>query len=176
MPEVFTVAFVPGVTPGKWARIWAERMPRRPLEVRPASPDEAMRLLRSGEAQMALLRDVGASETLHVIPLYRETAVVVAPRDHPVAAFDALTVGDLDGETILPGQDAAVVELVAANVGLAVMPQALARALSRKDVVARPLTDAPATSIGLAWPVDDAHPLVDTFVGIVRGRTANSSR
>ena len=27
------VAFVPGVTPDKWARIWAERMPRAPLEL-----------------------------------------------------------------------------------------------------------------------------------------------
>ncbi len=72
------------------------------------------------------------------------------------------------------GEDA--VELVAANVGVAIMPQSVARALSRKDVVARPLRDAPDTAISLVWPTLSAHPNSDVFVGIVRGRTANSSR
>ena len=72
------------------------------------------------------------------------------------------------------GEDA--VELVAANVGVAIMPQSVARALSRKDVVARPLRDAPDTGVSLVWPIAGAHPNADVFVGIVRGRTANSSR
>ncbi len=172
----FVVAFVPGVTPGKWERIWRERMPRSPLEVRALPAASALAALRDTSVHMALLRDVAADDELHVIPLYRERAVVVAPKDHPVAAFDELTLAELAGETVLPGDDAATVELVAANVGVALMPMSVARAHSRRDVVARVVTDAPDTGIGLAWLRASDDPRLDTFIGIVRGRTPNSSR
>lgn len=176
MSAPLVVVFVPGVTPGRWERVWRERMPRSPLEVRPLPADAALAALRDGTAHMALLRDVAADDELHVIPLYRELPVVVAPREHPVAAFEELSLAELDGETILEGQDAATVELVAANVGLALMPMSVARAHSRRDVVARVLTDAPDTGIGLAWLRTTDDPRVDAFIGVVRGRTANSSR
>ncbi|QNO36939.1 LysR family transcriptional regulator [Protaetiibacter sp. SSC-01] len=176
MSGPFVVAFVPGATPGKWERVWRDRMPRSPLELRPLPQDEALSALRDGSAHMALLRDVTADDELHAIPLYRERPVVVAPKDHPVAAFDELALADLDGETILEGQGADTVELVAANVGLALMPMSVARAHSRRDVIARPVTDAPDSGIALVWPraLDDSR--TDVFIGIVRGRTQNSSR
>jgi DNA-binding transcriptional LysR family regulator len=167
--------FVPGVTPGKWERIWRDRMPQQPLELRPASETDALAALH-GPAHMALLRDVAATDELHVIQLYREQPVVVAARDTEAAALSSLTLRDLEGLTVIEGQDAATVELVATGSGVAVMPAAVARSLSRRDVVARPLTDAPDSGIGLAWLVSATHPLIDTFVGIVRGRTANSTR
>jgi DNA-binding transcriptional LysR family regulator len=172
----FIVAFVPGVTPGKWERTWRERMPRSALEVRALPQDAALAALHDASAHMALVRDVAADDELHVIPLYRERAVVVAPKDHPVAAFDELTLADLAGETLLDGHGADTVELVAAGVGLALMPMSVARAHSRRDVVARPVVDAPDTGIGLAWLRASDDPRLDTFIGIVRGRTANSSR
>lgn len=172
----FVVAFVPGVTPGKWERIWRERMPRSPLELRALPADGALASVHAGEAHMAFVRDVTADDALHVIPLYRERAVVVAPKDHPVAAFDELTLAELTGETVLSGDDAATVELVAANVGVALMPMSVARAHSRRDVVARVVTDAPDTGIGLAWLRASDDRRVDTFIGIIRGRTPNSSR
>jgi DNA-binding transcriptional LysR family regulator len=174
--EPFVVAFVPGVTPGKWERIWRERMPRSPLEVRPLPADAARGALHDGTAHMALLRDATADDELHVIPLYRERPVVVAPKDHPVAAFDELALADLAGETLLEGQGADTVELVAANVGLAIMPMSVARAHSRRDLVTRRLVDAPDSGIGLAWLRTSDDPRVEAFVGIVRGRTPNSSR
>ena len=175
-PGPLVVAFVPGVTPGKWERIWRDRMRGRRLELRPASQPEAMDLLRSREAHMAFLRDSLPDDDLHVIPLYREVTVVVASKDSPVKAFDSLTLTDLAGETVLEGSDAATLELVAANVGLALMPMSVARANSRRDVVSRPVTDAPESEIGLAWPVEHSHELANDFIGIVRGRTPNSSR
>jgi DNA-binding transcriptional LysR family regulator len=175
-PDPLVVAFVPGVTPGKWERIWRDRMRGRRLELRPAPQAEALELLRSREAQMAFLRDVLPDDDLHVIQLYREVTVVVASKDSPVKAFEALTLADLAGETILQGSEAATLELVAANVGLALMPMSVARSHSRRDVVARPVTDAPESEIGLSWPIDHPHPLAEDFIGIVRGRTPNSSR
>lgn len=167
--------FVPGVTPGKWARVWDERRLDARLELRPASETDALAALR-GPAHMALLRDVEASDDLHVIQLYREQPVVLAARDSVVGALDSVTLADLAGENVVEGQDAATAELVATGTAVAIMPQAVARALSRRDVVARPVTDAPDTGIGLAWLTSGQHPLIDTFVGIVRGRSANSSR
>lgn len=176
MSEPFVVAFVPGVTPGKWERIWRERMPRSPLEMRPLSQADALAALQHRTAHMALVREVTADDELHVIPLYRERAVAVAPKDHPVAAFNELALADLDGETVLEGQGADTVELVAANVGLAIMPMSVARAHSRRDVVARPLADAADTGVGLAWLRASDDPRLESFIGIVRGRTPNSSR
>jgi DNA-binding transcriptional LysR family regulator len=181
MPDPLLVAFVPGVTPGKWERVWRERRPGGRLDLMPLPQSAALAALDDGTVHMALVRDVVADDLRHAIPLYREAPVVVAPKGSLVAALDAVDLADLDGENVLPvdlisgsGEDA--VELVAANVGVVVLPQSVARALSRKDVVARPLRDAPDTGVSLVWPTGAAHPLSDVFVGIVRGRTANSSR
>ncbi len=178
--EPLAVAFVPGVTPGKWERIWRERRPGI-LTLLPLPQSAALAALRDGSAHMALLRDIAADDDWHAIPLYREQPVVVAPRGSLVAALDAVDLADLNGENVLPvdlldGAGADAVELVAANVGVAILPQSVARLHARKDVVARPVRDAPDTGVSLVWPTSGAHPLCDVFVGVVRGRTANSSR
>ena len=56
MTQPFVVAFVPGVTPGKWARVWAERMPRHPLTLTPLSQAEAVGALATREVD-AVFRD-----------------------------------------------------------------------------------------------------------------------
>ena len=170
------LAFVPGVTPAKWVGVWKERMPHVPIELRPLPEAEALRSLLAGEATVALLREPFDREGLSAIPLYEERAVVVAPKDHPIAAFDELSRADLDDENVLGGDARDAVELVAANVGVAIMPQSVARLHSRKDVVARPLRDEPPTRIALAWLENETTERVEEFIGIVRGRTANSSR
>ncbi|UYN84430.1 MAG: LysR family transcriptional regulator [Microcella sp.] len=184
MPDPLAVAFVPGVTPGKWQRIWRERRPRGRLDLVAMHQDAALASLDDGTVHMALLRDVSADDARHAIALYRESPVVVAPKGSLVASLDSVSLAELaevDDVTVLPvdlisGSGADAVELVAANVGVAVMPQSVARAHSRRDVVARPLTDGVETGISLVWPTAGAHPLVDEFIGIVRGRTPNSSR
>jgi DNA-binding transcriptional LysR family regulator len=180
VPDPLLVAFVTGVTPGKWERVWRERRVGR-LDLAPMGQDAALAALADGTVHMVLARDTRRDDDRHAIELYRENPVVVAPKGSLVAAFDALDLADLADENVLPvdlaaGRAEEAVELVAANVGVAVMPQSVARALSRKDVVARPLRDAPDTAISLVWPIEGAHPLVDVFVGVVRGRTARSSR
>lgn len=183
-PEPLQVAFVPGVTPGKWERIWRDRRPRGRLELTPMNQDAALEALATGTVHMALVRDTSADDDRHAIELYREAPVVVAPRGSLAASVDSLSLADLDSlddlavlaVDLVAGSGAEAIELVAANVGVAVMPQSVARAHSRKDVVARPLVDGVETRISLVWPTAGAHPLVDEFIGIVRGRTANSSR
>ena len=172
--ETFTVAYVLGVTPGKWAGIWNDRMPGRPLVLRPLSPADALAALASGTADVALLRLPVEHPELSTIPLYTEKPVVVVPKGHVIEALESVSVAELEG--VLDGDWAAAVELVAANVGVAVMPQSVARALSRRDVVARPVDDGEETRVALAWATDGTTADVEEFIGIVRGRTANSSR
>ncbi len=68
------------------------------------------------------------------------------------------------------------VATVAANVGVAVLPMSLARLHRRKDVTYRLLVDGPTAPVGLVWPTDRTTDLVEELIGIVRGRTVNSSR
>ena len=175
------VAFVVGVTPGKWAKVWAERLPRTYLELTASTTTQSRAALDSGSVDAALLRMPVTGDQLSSIPLYVELPVVVVPKDHAIEAMDFVTMGDLDAENVLSNdaQDAdwaSIVDLVATGVGVALMPQSVARALSRRDVVARPVSDGPQSRIALAWLSTNDSPLVEEFIGIVRGRTANSSR
>ncbi len=38
------------------------------------------------------------------------------------------------------------------------------------------MTGLPTTKVGLAWLVDNEDDRVQTFIGVVRGRSANSTR
>lgn len=195
-PPQFRLAYVPGVTPSKWVRIWNERLPDIPLTLLQLSVAEARDALRDGTADAGLVRLPVDRTVLSAIPLYEETTVVVVPKDHVVAAVDEVTVQDLADEIVLhplddvlewaqlPGQPAFerpattedAVELVAAGIGVLVVPQSLARLHHRKDLTYRPVTDAPVSSIALSWPEDATTDMVEDFIGIVRGRTVNSTR
>lgn len=97
----FRLGYVPGVTPGKWVRIWAERVPDVPLDLVPLPVAEAAPTLREGGADAALLRLPIDRAGLSAIPLYAETAVVVVPKDHEVAAVDEASLADLADYLVL---------------------------------------------------------------------------
>ncbi|MEU2428491.1 LysR substrate-binding domain-containing protein [Streptomyces sp. NPDC007861] len=192
----FRLAYVPGVMPAKWVRIWQERLPDVPLDLLTVSAADAPDLLRRGDADAGLLRLPIDRTDLSVIPLYTETTVVVVPKDHVITAADEVRAEDLADEVVfhplddtldwerLPGRPAIerpattadAIELVAAGVGVLVVPQSLARLHHRRDLTYRPLTDVVQSRVGLSWPEDRTTDLVEDFIGIVRGRTVNSTR
>ncbi|MDW4909301.1 LysR substrate-binding domain-containing protein [Streptomyces sp. ADMS] len=192
----FRLAYVPGVIPAKWVRIWNERRTDVPLTLLQVSAAEAVGLLLGGDADAGLVRLPVDRSVLSAIPLYTETTVVVVPKDHVVAAVDEVTAEDLADDIVLhplddtlawerlPGRPAIerpattedAVDLVAAGIGVLVVPQSLARLHHRKDLTYRPVTDAPESRIALSWPENRTTDLVEDFIGIVRGRTVNSSR
>lgn len=180
--DCLAIAFVPGVTLTKWTRAWAERRPDVPLTVTETSEAEQVAVLRDGSAQLSFVRLPIDADGLQVIPLYREVAVAVAAKDHAIAAADSLTLEDLASETVRTGAGFGPddLDLVAAGVGILLVPHSIARLQSRKDLVSRPVTDAAQTQIALAWRRDPGSDLlasrIEEFVGIVRGRTAHSSR
>lgn len=180
MSSTFRIAFVPGVTPGKWVRVWKERHRRTPIEVTLVEEAVQRAVLFDGSADMALVRLPIDQESLHLIPLYSEKPVVVVPREHPATAYDEISDADLDGEIRLAlGDDLTAqqaVETVAAGTGVVVLPMSVARLHHRKDVEYVVVSDLPETQVGLAWRKDVEDPRFEEFVGVVRGRTANSSR
>ncbi|WP_046729351.1 LysR family substrate-binding domain-containing protein [Streptomyces humi] len=192
----FRLAYVPGATPAKWARIWNERLPGIPLTLHQVPAAEVSGLLRAGEADAGLVRLPVDRAFLSAIPLYTETTVVVVPKDHVITAAEEVTVADLADEVLChplddvfdwdapPGEPAFerpattedAVELVAAGVGLLVVPQSLARLYHRRDLTYRTLVDGPESTVALSWPEAATTDLVEDFIGIVRGRTVNSTR
>jgi DNA-binding transcriptional LysR family regulator len=132
-----------------------------------------------------------------VIALYEETPVAVVAADSHLTAADELDLSDLAGEVlVVPADDVLGVEApgalvpsfeppattegaiatVAAGVGVVIVPLSLARLHARKDVETRPVRDAPRSTVALAWLRDADGDDVQTLAGIVRGRTARSSR
>jgi DNA-binding transcriptional LysR family regulator len=68
------------------------------------------------------------------------------------------------------------IEVVASGTGVVIVPMSVARLHHRKDTEYRPVTDLSPTTVGLSWLVENDDPRVQTFIGIVRGRTERSSR
>lgn len=193
----FRLGAVPGATPGKWIDTWKERMPRNPLELLPLDGRGQRDALVSGEVDAAIVRLPIERDGLSVIALYDETTVAVCSVESSLTVADELRLADLAGEVVIvPADDvvgvavpdavapgfatlattADAVATVATGVGVTLMPMSLARLHHRKDVEYRPVVDAPTSAVVLAWPTSATTPLVETFIGIVRGRTANSSR
>lgn len=171
------VGYVPGVTLTKWRRVWGERFPRLGLDVTEIAEADQAAVLRQEQVDMCFVRLPLDDPRLHIIPLYEEVPVVVVPKDHPAALFDEVSRADLDDEDVLEGFGVAeAVDLVANGAGILYVPQSVARTASRRDLVHRPVTDGTPTRIGLAWLRENPHEMIEEFVGIVRGRTVNSTR
>lgn len=195
-PQSLTLGYVPGGTPAKWARIWAERHPGVPLQLCALAAADAASAVRDGTVDIALLRLLGDTSGLALIPLYEETTVAVVPTDHILTAADEIAAADLDGEPVLVPLDHVVdwanapgvvvdhrpettkdaIELVAAGMGALVVPQSLARLYHRKDLTYRPIADAPSCPVALGFREGPQPELVEEFIGIVRGRKPGSSR
>jgi DNA-binding transcriptional LysR family regulator len=197
MPPTFVLGAIPGATPGSWIDAWRERMPQTELELRPIAVSSQRTELLEGGLDAALVRLPIQDDHLGVIRLYDEVAVVVCSADSHLTAAEELDLDDLAGELVIVPQDdvlglhvpgavpasfappedtAQAIATVAAGVGIVIVPMSLARLHRRKDAAYRPLRNAGGSTVALAWPTQHTTPAVEAFIGIVRGRTPNSSR
>lgn len=191
--DQFTVGYVPGVMPGKWFRRWEERRHKPVLAQQQVRADSWKEALTSGEIKACFVRlnweDQDPSleqlrQELRAVALYEELQVAVLDQDHILTVAETLTMDEVASESSSqdkPHIDDAkmAVELTAAGVGPVVLPMSIARLHHRKDVTHRELTDAPTIPVVLVWPQDlseEDEAAVQQFVGIVRGRSANSGR
>ncbi|WP_424827662.1 LysR substrate-binding domain-containing protein [Rothia mucilaginosa] len=149
-------------------------------------------------------------EKYHSIRLYEELPVVILPVDHVLTVLDEVPVEELAEEFLLqPASDIPAyeevsrawresagrivpegltdketIELVAAGVGLYIVPMSIARFYHRKGLTYRPVAGLDVYPVHLVWPrapkgeprSEELEALLQDFIGIVRGRTATSER
>ncbi|GGF34166.1 LysR family transcriptional regulator [Marmoricola endophyticus] len=173
--DTFRVGFVPGVEPDRFVRRWRERE-RRPLELVLLEEHAVRDALDDDQVHMVLARLPVDADGLHLIPLWEELPVAVLGTDHVLTLLDDLGEDDLADEIRNDGPAAQAIETAAAGTGVALVPMSLARLHHRKDAVIRVRRDAAPTRIGLAWRQGLDDPGAETFIGVVRGRRAGSTR
>lgn len=215
---------VPGVSPGKWLDRWQQRRPDVPFTVDVIEEAGQIGALETHQILFARTDPAGlgadgapvrGARGLLTIPLYEEQPVLVAPADHDAALVEEFPLAALAASELLDlsllGYEQAV-ELAGNGAGVVVIPQAVARALARRDTVVRPLSEEAPEDLGLAsasgegdgepgvdpetiarlseptrvwlcfskeWQdalTGENHPVIEEFIGIVRGRKEESSR
>ena len=160
----------------------------------PVTEAEQLDGVRDGSLDMALVRLPVDRDGLHCVRLYDELQVAVASREHVLAAADEeVTTADLVDEQLVrphasgwqpevdqlawpPMSEQEAIETVAAGTGVVILPMSVARLHQRKDVVTRVVTDLEPTTIALVWRVERDDEVTQAFVGVTKGRTANTSR
>lgn len=142
----------------------------------------------------------GDAKSRHAIRLYTEAIALVVPIDHELAESGGVEISDLalvrlldhpdhapdwpaaapwDDPSWRPADAYAALDLVATGAGGILLPRPLARHLARKrehaviPLLGEPL---PGTTVWASWAVDRDAPDVQQLAGILRGRTARSSR
>jgi len=127
---------------------------------------EQARLLREGEADAALLRfPHDDAEGFAYEELLTEPDVAVLPRTHRLADRATLTMADLGDEQLphWPGSPpnggplvrdgSQLAQLIALGRTIALLP-ASTEAHLRADLTCVPVTDAPTSTLAIAWPED----------------------
>lgn len=189
------------------AEVSAEATEHAPIERKdvPENPFAHMSIVRPDREPAST-----DGEKYHSIRLYEELLVVILPVDHVLTVLDEVPVEELAEEFLLqPASDIPAyaevsrawresagrivpegltdketIELVAAGVGLYIVPMSIARFYHRKDLTYRPVAGLDTYPVHLVWPrapkgeprSEELEALLQDFIGIVRGRTATSDR
>lgn len=189
------------------AEVSAEATEHAPIERKdvPENPFAHMSIVRPDREPAST-----DGEKYHSIRLYEELPVVILPVDHVLTVLDEVPVEELAEEFLLqPASDIPAyeevsrawresagrivpegltdketIELVAAGVGLYIVPMSIARFYHRKDLTYRPVAGLDLYPVHLVWPrapkgeprSEELEALLQDFIGIVRGRTATSDR
>ncbi|GAA4603774.1 LysR family transcriptional regulator [Streptomyces violaceoruber] len=134
-----------------------------PVAVRLCGWQEQPRLLRAGEADVALVHAPFDGTGLDTETLAAEPRVAVLAADHPLAARDRLELADLglDAGSVerhideaRRGHDDLAQVLTAVSLGKVVtlLPASVTARYPRPGVVYRPVPEAPPIVLALAWP------------------------
>ncbi|MFG3127090.1 LysR family transcriptional regulator [Streptomyces tendae] len=134
-----------------------------PVAVRLCGWQEQPRLLRAGEADVALVHAPFDGTGLDTETLAAEPRVAVLAANHPLAARDRLELADLglDAGSVerhideaRRGHDDLAQVLTAVSLGKVVtlLPASVTARYPRPGVAYRPVLDAPPVVLSLAWP------------------------
>ncbi|MDP4021517.1 LysR family transcriptional regulator [Methylobacterium sp. NEAU 140] len=172
------------------------------LRIHEMSPDRQIAALKSGQTDISFLRAPPRDLDLVSELAWEEAVSLVLPRGHPLAAR-TLRLADLSGENFVflrledslfakhlwqccveagfvPRISHEVVEaasltsLVAAGLGIALIPETVGR-LAHRDVVYKPLHGETIRADVYALRSKTADPLLDNFLDVVRSGSKTSS-
>jgi DNA-binding transcriptional LysR family regulator len=162
-----------GLLPGILARYEAESA-AIPVEI-VFSAAERPAMLRDGRADVGLLlQPPDDLAGLDSEELRTEPQIVVLAERHPLAVRDSVCLADLEGETRprwpgMPGDGPLIrdqgqlMQLIALGRMVAVVPESVRDRL-HPGLTWRPVPDAPATTIAVAWPPGSTSRPVAAFV------------
>ena len=204
-PDILQLAFVRGIAPSKWADRWNAVRSRRRLELMPvdahfdATPAQAdVTLVRAMPgAYPAGSRD--GVRTRHAVQMYEEAVALVVDADHDLAHEVNLDAAELDLVRLLehPWHDASwpaaepwadlewrpkslggALEIVATGLGGILMPLPLARHIQNKKLhrILEVTGDIDGTRVFATWSIDRDDDEIQELIGVLKGRTARSSR
>jgi DNA-binding transcriptional LysR family regulator len=198
---ILRVGFVTPAMDGPLPGIIANHRRQKPgvgMELKEASSLDQLEGLRSGELDLAFIRNHGQDmRGLAYRPFMREAYVIAMPKGHGLAGNDRFSLSALDGQpfiffprdqgpklhdqimaafnragaTPMINQEAlskrTMLALVAAGLGLALVPQSSARAAGH-DLVFRQVEEAlPLVEADAVWSPSNPSPLVDDFVAML---------
>jgi DNA-binding transcriptional LysR family regulator len=186
---MFTIGFMPGITVTSAVRTIQTRQPD--LEVRLLRTDwfNQVDVLHDGRVDVSLVRLPVDVRGLQTRRLFDEPRVALLPSGHRLAGKESVMIADLADDHLLQDPDAVPewrevavevrernrrpvpkirsveekLELVAAEVGIAVIPLSTASFYTRPDVVTVPVEDLSPNVVSLAWLAGHRSRLIDDF-------------
>jgi DNA-binding transcriptional LysR family regulator len=177
-------------------RAYAHTYPAVDLRIHEMSPDRQVALLRSGQTDVSFLRCPPPDADLIRERAWAETVSLVLPRGHRLAGA-TVRLADLAGERFVflrlvdslfakylwdrcieagftpdithqAVEAASLTSLVAAGLGIAIIPEFVAR-LAHADVIYTPLQGPPICADVYALWTRAKQPLIENFVRLVQG-------
>lgn len=173
------------------------QLPTVELALHELTTDQQLRWLRDGRIDVGFVRPPIEDESLGISTILQESLVVALPQTHPFAPNELVSLRSLTHESFIlfprklaPGlydqiialcqqmefspkvvqeaiQMQTIVSLVAAEIGIAIVPVSLQN-LQRTGVVYRPLQEpTPKAAIAVVWKQHEASPIVDRFLQAV---------
>jgi DNA-binding transcriptional LysR family regulator len=180
-------------------RAFRERYPDVILSLHEHTTGQQIEMLAAGQLGIGIVRMPALDSRLSFARIHSEPVIAVLPEKHKLAEHDSIRIDQLanEGFVVVPRSNEPVifdrwvslcrdagfspriaqealqvhtmVGLVASGLGVALVPQSM-RMLKRSDVVYKSLKGEPGVlETGLAWPSQDAPPLITGFVELAQG-------
>jgi DNA-binding transcriptional LysR family regulator len=174
------------------------QVPQVKLELHELTTDQQLEWLRENRLDVGLMRPPIDDDAFETEIIFREPLTIALPQTHPLAVTDTISLPDLAKEpfiifprTLAPGlydqiislcqqagfspnvvqeaiQMQTIISLVAAEMGVAIVPTSLQN-LQRRGVVYKPLRqETPQAAIALIYKKADETPAVLRFLEITR--------
>lgn len=179
-------------------RNFRSNIPDVSLELHELTTDEQLRWLQSGRIDVGFVRPPVDENTYESKIIFRESLAIALPQNHRLANQDNVSLQSLKNESFIlfsrflaPGlydliisfcqqvgfspsvaqkaiQMQTIVSLVAADIGVAIVPESLQN-LQRTGVVYKSFVEkTPQVSIAMIWRKHDVSAILEKFLGVIK--------